>query len=107
MRAAGCRSPPSASWCCSRSPGRSDAVRTDEVLPYLRGLGFREEHAATLADHFLTAERHGKHGHGLTRVEWLATLRGLDVTAEPLLVESRPGYELWDGNGALGYLTLT
>ena len=77
------------------------------MLPYLRGLGFREEHAATLADHFLTAERHGKHGHGLTRVEWLGTLPDLDVSAEPLLVEARPGYELWDGSGALGYLTLT
>jgi len=30
----------------------------------------------------------------------------LDVAAEPRRVEVRPGYERWDGRGALGYLTL-
>ena len=30
--------------------------------------------AATLADHFLDAERRGKRGHGCARIEWLETL---------------------------------
>ena len=30
----------------------------------------------------------------------------LDPAAEPQRVTSEPGYERWDGNGALGYLTL-
>jgi LDH2 family malate/lactate/ureidoglycolate dehydrogenase len=82
-------------------------VDADGVLPFLRGLGFAEDDAAALAEHFLDAEQRGKPGHGLTRVEWLATLPDLDPGAQPRLLEERPGYELWDGNGAVGYLTLT
>jgi LDH2 family malate/lactate/ureidoglycolate dehydrogenase len=82
-------------------------VQPDDVVPYLHGLGFSSADAARLADHFLDAERRGKRGHGLARVEWLATLPDLDPAAQPRLVSSAPGYELWDGNGALGYLTLT
>lgn len=77
------------------------------MLPFLRDRGFGEADAAALAAHFLDAERRGKRGHGLARVEWLAALPGLDPVAQPRLVEERPGYELWDGNGAVGYLTLT
>ena len=43
----------------------------DEVIETLRGLGYGENDANTLADHFLDAEARGKRGHGLTRVEWL------------------------------------
>jgi LDH2 family malate/lactate/ureidoglycolate dehydrogenase len=79
----------------------------DDVLETLRGLGFGEADARTLADHFLDAERRGKSGHGLSRVEWLATKPfELDPGARPLRVVEEPGYERWDGNGALGYLTL-
>ena len=78
-----------------------------EVLQTLTGLGFGEDDARTLADHFLDAERRGKTGHGLSRVEWLATRPfELDPSARPRRVASEPGYERWDGNGALGYLTL-
>jgi LDH2 family malate/lactate/ureidoglycolate dehydrogenase len=59
-----------------------------------------------LADHFEEAERRGKTGHGLARVEWLATLPGLDPAARPERVVAEPGFERWRGNGALGYLTL-
>ena len=59
-----------------------------------------------LADHFLDAERRGKRGHGLSRVDWLATLDWLDPAARPELVHSADGFERWDGRGALGYLTL-
>jgi len=78
-----------------------------EVLQTLTGLGFGEADARTLADHFLDAERRGKTGHGLSRVEWLATRPfELDPSARPQRVLSEPGCERWDGNGALGYLTL-
>jgi LDH2 family malate/lactate/ureidoglycolate dehydrogenase len=82
-------------------------VRPEDVVPYLERLGFSADDAARLADHFLDAERRGKHGHGLARVEWLATLPDLDPSAQPVRVSASPGYELWDGNGALGYLTLS
>jgi len=82
-------------------------VRDDEVLETLRGLGFGDADARTLADHFLDAERRGKRGHGLSRVDWLATRPvDLDPGARPRRVLREPGYERWDGNGALGYLTL-
>jgi LDH2 family malate/lactate/ureidoglycolate dehydrogenase len=82
-------------------------VREEDVFETLRGLGFDESDARTLADHFLDAERRGKTGHGLTRVEWLTTrLVDLDPGARPLRLVQEPGYERWDGNGALGYLTL-
>jgi LDH2 family malate/lactate/ureidoglycolate dehydrogenase len=72
----------------------------------LRSLGFSEADARTLADHFLDAERRGKLGHGLSRVEWLATLEGLDPGAQPERTIAEPGYERWHGRGAVGYLTL-
>jgi (2R)-3-sulfolactate dehydrogenase (NADP+) len=81
-------------------------MRPDEVRPRLAALGFRPEDVETLADHFLDAERRGKLGHGLSRIPWLETLEGLDPGARPQRVETRPGYERWDGRGALGYLTL-
>ena len=83
-------------------------MRNDEdVLGALKGLGFGEADARTLADHFLDAERRGKRGHGLSRVEWLESRPfELDPAARPLRVVQEPGYERWDGNGALGYLTL-
>jgi LDH2 family malate/lactate/ureidoglycolate dehydrogenase len=72
----------------------------------LRALGFSDRDARTLADHFLDAERRGKAGHGLSRIDWLATLDGLDPSARPERVASEPGYERWRGAGTLGYLTL-
>jgi (2R)-3-sulfolactate dehydrogenase (NADP+) len=82
-------------------------MREDEVLEALRGLGFGDADARTLAEHFLDAERRGKTGHGLSRVEWLATRPfELDPEARPRRVLADPGFQRWDGNGALGYLTL-
>ncbi len=82
-------------------------MRDDEVIGRLTGLGFSEEDAQTLADHFLDAEARGKRGHGLSRVEWLSTRPfDLDPTAQPARVVREVGFERWDGNGALGYLTL-
>jgi LDH2 family malate/lactate/ureidoglycolate dehydrogenase len=77
-----------------------------DVLATLTGLGFGDEDANVLADHFLDAEARGRRGHGLTRVEWLKTLPDLQPDARPERLVSEPGYERWDGRGALGYLTL-
>jgi (2R)-3-sulfolactate dehydrogenase (NADP+) len=77
-----------------------------DVVGRLRALGFSSENASTLADHFLDAERRGKHGHGLARVDWLERLEGLDPAAEPECVVAEGCYEYWEGRGALGYLTL-
>jgi LDH2 family malate/lactate/ureidoglycolate dehydrogenase len=76
------------------------------VVSRLQALGFAEEDARILADHFLDAERRGKQGHGLVRIEWLASLPGLDPRARPERVCREPGYERWEGRGAVGYLTL-
>jgi (2R)-3-sulfolactate dehydrogenase (NADP+) len=81
-------------------------VRPEGHRERLRGLGFAEEDVETLYRHFLDAERRGKAGHGFSRLDWLATLPGLDPAARPQLVRSEPGYQRWDGSGALGYLTL-
>ena len=79
----------------------------DEVLATLGGLGFDEADSRTLADHFLDAEQRGKTGHGLSRVRWLATRPfELDPSAHPLRLVDELGYQRWDANGALGYLTL-
>jgi (2R)-3-sulfolactate dehydrogenase (NADP+) len=81
-------------------------VDAEDVEPRLRALGFGDADARALADHFIDAEQRGKSGHGFSRVEWLATLDDLDPTAQPVREVAYPGFERWDGNGALGYLTL-
>jgi LDH2 family malate/lactate/ureidoglycolate dehydrogenase len=98
---------------CSRSSAARGSSRSFPssaeragVVERLRTLGFDEADTAVLADHFLDAEARGKAGHGLSRVDWLATLPDLDPGARPRRVLSEPGFERWDGDGALGYLTL-
>jgi len=77
-----------------------------QVVQRIRALGFSEADARTLSDHFTDAERRGKRGHGLTRVEWLEGLEGVDPHARPECVIAEACYERWEGRGALGYLTL-
>jgi LDH2 family malate/lactate/ureidoglycolate dehydrogenase len=77
-----------------------------ETLARLEALGFSASDAAVLADHFLDAEEHGRSGHGLVRLDFLAGLPDLDPSARPLRVIEQPGYERWNGNGAVGYLVL-
>lgn len=78
----------------------------DEARARLAALGFGEADADVLAAHFLAAEASGRSGHGVRRIEWLESFPGLDPAACPQRVVSEPGYERWDGNGAVGYLTL-
>ena len=72
----------------------------------MRALGYSEADARTLADHFLDAERRGKSGHGLVRVDWLESLEHPDTAARAVSVVREAAYERWEGRGALGYLTL-
>jgi LDH2 family malate/lactate/ureidoglycolate dehydrogenase len=81
-------------------------LRPEEARPRLAQLGFGADDVETLAAHFLDAEARGRLGHGLSRIEWLETWEALNTTARPRRVEAAPGYERWDGEGALGYLTL-
>jgi LDH2 family malate/lactate/ureidoglycolate dehydrogenase len=80
-------------------------VQRDEALTRLLELGFAQREAETLAAHFLDAERRGKSGHGLARIDWLAN-QSFDADATPERLVAEEGYERWDGRGALGYLTL-
>jgi LDH2 family malate/lactate/ureidoglycolate dehydrogenase len=78
-----------------------------EAQSVLSTLGFSAADTDRLFAHFDDCERRGKTGHGYSRIEWLATRPfELDPSARPQRLVSEPGYERWDGNGALGYLTL-
>jgi len=81
-------------------------MRPEEAYERLRALGFGDEQAAVLFEHFSDAERRGKLGHGFSRVEWLETLPDIEPGALPVKVDSSPGFDRWEGRGALGYLTL-
>jgi LDH2 family malate/lactate/ureidoglycolate dehydrogenase len=78
----------------------------DEARSRLAALGFGAADVDVLAAHFLAAEASGRTGHGVRRIEWLEEFPGLDPAAKPEQVAVELGYERWDGNGALGYLTL-
>jgi LDH2 family malate/lactate/ureidoglycolate dehydrogenase len=80
-------------------------VTSEEARARLAALGFGEDAVAVLVDHFQEAERRGKAGHGLSRVAWLEMLAP-DPSARPTRMLAEPGFERWDGNGALGYLVL-
>jgi LDH2 family malate/lactate/ureidoglycolate dehydrogenase len=81
-------------------------VQVNRPEDRLTALGFSATDAATLAAHFLDAEARGKLGHGLSRIDWLETLPDLQPDARPRRLAAEPGYQRWDGGGALGYLTL-
>jgi (2R)-3-sulfolactate dehydrogenase (NADP+) len=67
----------------------------------LAALGFRGDDVAVLAAHFRWAEEKGETGHGYSRITWLETWEQL-----PFGTPKRIDDEHWDGDGALGYLTL-
>ena len=77
----------------------------DEARARLLALGLDADAAEVMFDHFADSERRGKLGHGFSRIPWLET-QGFDLAARPVKGASGDGIEHWDGNGALGYLTL-
>ena len=81
-------------------------MRPDEARARLAALGFRSDDVDVLAQHFLTAEAHGRTGHGVSRIEWLESWDDLDPNPRPKRVVHEEAYERWDGGRALGYLTL-
>ena len=80
-------------------------MTSEEARARLAALGLEPGAVEVLVEHFEEAERRGKAGHGFSRVAWLETL-DLDPSARPARLLSEPGFERWDGNGALGYLVL-
>jgi LDH2 family malate/lactate/ureidoglycolate dehydrogenase len=76
-----------------------------EARARLAALGLPPDSVDVLARHFEEADRRGKAGHGLSRVAWLESL-GFDPSARPARDVAEPGFERWDGRGALGYLVL-
>ena len=78
----------------------------EEARRRLEALGLDAAATDVLYDHFADAEQRGKLGHGFSRIPWLAE-QGFDLQARPLKRESDAGVDRWDGNGALGYLTLS
>jgi hypothetical protein len=81
-------------------------VRPEEARARISELGFSEADTETLFSHFDDAERRGKHGHGYARIAWLETLPDLDPSARARREFVAQSHEVWDGAGALGYLTL-
>jgi LDH2 family malate/lactate/ureidoglycolate dehydrogenase len=86
-----------------------DSVRlaTVDALSRLRALGFSQVDAKMLADHFEDADRRAKPSHGVSRIDWLETFADLDPHAVPVKAASAPGFDYWEGRGALGYVTLS
>ena len=80
-------------------------MESEEARRRLAALGLDEDAVAVLHAHFADAERRGKTGHGFSRVAWLET-QELDPHARPVRVLAEEGFERWNGDGALGYLTL-
>jgi LDH2 family malate/lactate/ureidoglycolate dehydrogenase len=81
-------------------------LHPDEARSRLARLGFRLDDVEALLAHFVDADARGHTSHGVSRIAWLETFGDLDATAVPRRVVAEPGYERWDGSGALGYLTL-
>ena len=78
----------------------------DEARARIEALGFDDDSASVLFDHFATAEASGRGSHGFHRIGWLETFAGLDPGARPARVVAEEGYERWQANGAVGYLVL-
>jgi LDH2 family malate/lactate/ureidoglycolate dehydrogenase len=83
-------------------------VTPAEAIARLRVRGLSEHDAAVVVEHLATADRMGRTGHGLARIDWLEGLLDgpIDAAGRPERVESSEGFERWHGRGALGYLTL-
>jgi len=83
-------------------------VTSADAIARLCAQGLSETDAAAVVEHLVTADRMGRAGHGLARIEWLEGLLGdsIDPRGRPQRVERVDGFERWHGGGALGYVTL-
>jgi LDH2 family malate/lactate/ureidoglycolate dehydrogenase len=83
-------------------------VTSARAIARLRARGLSESDAAAVVQHLATADRMGRTGHGLARIEWLEGLLDdtIDPAGQPRRVEHAGGFERWHGGGALGYVTL-
>lgn len=83
-------------------------MTSDQAIARLRAQGLSENDAAVVVEHLATADRMGRTGHGLSRIDWLEGLLvdTIDPTGRPQRVDRSEGFERWHGGGALGYLTL-
>jgi len=77
----------------------------EEARARLAALGLDDADAEALFRHFSDAEETGRDGHGFKRIEWLETWAELP-RGRARRVAAEPGYERWDGDGALGYLAM-
>ena len=77
----------------------------DEARASLRSLDLDPASVDVLFAHFADCEARGKLGHGFSRIPWLVE-QPFDVRARAAKRSSTDGIDRWDGNGALGYLTL-
>jgi LDH2 family malate/lactate/ureidoglycolate dehydrogenase len=81
-------------------------VTPDEARASLASLDLDPESLEVLHAHFADCEQRGKLGHGFSRVPWLVE-QLFDFRARAVKRSSADGIDRWDGNGALGYLTLS
>jgi LDH2 family malate/lactate/ureidoglycolate dehydrogenase len=83
-------------------------VTRDEAIGRLRAAGLSGADALVVTEHLAAADAAGRPGHGLSRIPWLVDLlaSACDPAGRPECVERAEGFERWDGNGALGYVTL-
>jgi len=81
-------------------------VQRDDGLRRLRALGFGERDSLTLWEHFDDAERHGKLGHGYSRIPWLEELDGFDPHAAPVARVETESFTRYDAAGTIGYVAL-
>ena len=81
-------------------------MTTVEARARLQALGFADDVVEVLLAHFEDAEQRGKLGHGFSRIPWLEA-QPLDLRARPVKRPGGDGVDRWDGDGALGYLTLS
>lgn len=77
----------------------------EDARARLLGRGLPADDVEVLVRHFEEADRRGKRGHGLSRVEWLER-QDFDPGARPTCVVAAEAFERWHGGGALGYLVL-
>ena len=90
----------------SRRPCRSSTLRPEDSRPARGRSASRPPTPRRSPITSSTPSERGKPGHGCRAIDWLESLPELDPSARPERVVVEPGYERWDGSGALGYLTL-